>query len=250
MKTWPSSCVWDVELQMVQRDGWLIKAPETPCFLLFWCCFFVWNKMPNVNVRGSWKCQMYCKYVFFLWKCLWVSHLFDLFKKGWCVASCRRFSPGNQGTTFLEPGSSVLVNKKKYPQQPRFSRGCSCTERPRVFQRSRWAKICVPSSHRDHWSLGCFQYIYSDVGWGWAHWSVPLTAGGEWWNWMFMIFVSVMCQFILAPLQLRTEFEKRLGLKFPSLTDFDGFLLTNVQLLLAVNIWKTKERWWCDTHQR
>lgn len=65
MKTWPSSCVWDVELQMVQRDGWLIKAPETPCFLLFWCCFFVWNKMPNVNVRGSWKCQMYCKYVFF-----------------------------------------------------------------------------------------------------------------------------------------------------------------------------------------
>lgn len=60
---------------------------------------------------------------------------------------------------------------------------------------------------------------------------------------MFMIFVSVMCQFFLAPLQLRTEFEKRLGLKFPSLTDFDGFLLTNVQLLLAVNIWKTKERW-------
>lgn len=232
-------------------EGWVTyKGAGNSVFFVVLVLFFCLEQNAKCKCERILKMPNVLQICFFLWKCLWVSHLFDLFKKGWCVASCRRFSPGNQGTTFLEPGSSVLVNKKKYPQQPRFSRGCSCTERPRVFQRSRWAKICVPSSHRDHWSLGCFQYIYSDVGWGWAHWSVPLTAGGEWWNWMFMIFVSVMCQFILAPLQLRTEFEKRLGLKFPSLTDFDGFLLTNVQLLLAVNIWKTKERWWCDTHQR
>lgn len=171
------------------------------------------------------------------------------FQKGWCVASCRRFSPGNQGTTFLEPGRKCFGwTKKNIP-----SRGCSCTERSWVFQRHLQVgkNMCAfkPQRSLKPWMFpvhlfGCWLRVSS----------LKCTFDGRSRWWMMELkcvwFKFQLCANLLAPLQLRTEFEKRLGLKFLSLTNFDGFLLTNAQLLLAVNIWKTKERWWCDAHQR
>ena len=102
-------------------EGWVTYkgAGKPRVFCCLGAVFFCLEQNAKCKCERILKMPNVLQIFFFWWKCLWVSHLFDLFKRDDVLRVVLRFSPGNQGTTFLEPGRKCFGEPKKNPQQPR-----------------------------------------------------------------------------------------------------------------------------------